>query len=68
VFKRDIPVAERADWEAFLTAQRAEHACLTAEIVSRESDLNARIYALFDLTPDEIVLIEESTKYRYGEV
>jgi len=68
VFKRDIPVAERTDWEAFLAAQRADHARLTAEIVARETDLNARVYALFDLTDDEIALIEESTKYRYGEV
>jgi hypothetical protein len=32
------------------------------------TDLNARVYALFDLTPAEIQLVEESTKYRYGEV
>jgi hypothetical protein len=30
--------------------------------------LNARVYGLFDLTPAEIAIIEESTKYRYGEV
>ena len=29
---------------------------------------NAVVYALFDLTTAEIKLIEESTKYRYGEV
>ena len=40
----------------------------TAEIVRLETQLNARVYALFDLTPAEIKLIEESTKYRYGEV
>ena len=27
-----------------------------------------QVYVLFDLTPDEIALIEASTKYRYGEV
>jgi len=32
-----------------------------------ETELNDRVYALFDLTADERV-IEESTKYRYGEV
>ena len=68
VFKRDIAVKERDEWEAWHAAQRAEHAHLTAEIISRETDLNARVYALFNLTPDEIALIEESTKYRYGEV
>jgi len=68
VFKRDIPVAERTDWEAFLAAQRADHARLSAEIIARETDLNVRVYALFDLTDDEIALIEQSTKYPYGEV
>jgi hypothetical protein len=30
--------------------------------------LNARVYALFDLTPAEIAIVEESTKYKYGAV
>lgn len=67
-FKRDIPVAERDEWQAWLAAQRAEHDRLTAEIIRLETDLNARVYALFDLTPDEIQIIEESTKYPYGAV
>jgi len=66
--KRDIPLTERDDWEAYLAAQRTEHARLTAEIVRRETELNARVYALFALTPQEIALVETSTKYRYGEV
>jgi hypothetical protein len=33
-----------------------------------ETELNARVYALFDLTAAEIAIIEESTKYQYGEV
>ena len=33
-----------------------------------ETELNGRVYVLFDLTPAEIRIIEESTKYRYGEV
>jgi len=68
VFKRDIPMKDRDEVEAWFTTQCADHARLTAEIVARETDLNTRVYALFNLTPDEIALIEESTKYRYGEV
>ena len=68
VFKRDIPLKERDDWEAWLAERRAEHERRTAEIVRLETDLNARVYALFDLTPAEIQIVEESTKYRYGEV
>jgi hypothetical protein len=48
--------------------RRAEHQRITAEIVRLETELNAHVYALFDLTPEEIQTIEESTKYSYGEV
>ena len=33
-----------------------------------ETELNARVYALFGLTAEEIAMVEESTKYPYGEV
>jgi hypothetical protein len=53
---------------AIARARRAEHERYTAEIIRLETTLNEHVYALFDLTADEIKLIEESTKYRYGEV
>jgi hypothetical protein len=68
VFKKDIPLAERDDWEDWLAGRRAEHERLTAEILRLETDLNARVYKLFELEPEEIQIIEESTKYNYGEV
>ncbi len=68
VFKQDIPLAERDEWEDWLTGRRTDHQQLTAEIVRLETELNARVYDLFDLTPEEIQTIEESTKYSYGEV
>jgi len=68
VFKQDIPLKERDAWEEWLAAQRATHAQQTADIIRLETDLNARVYALFDLSPAEIALIGASTKYRYGEV
>ncbi|MDI3340661.1 MAG: N-6 DNA methylase [Sphaerobacter sp.] len=67
-FKRDITVNERDDWEAWLAEHRAEHQRYTAEMVRLEAELNERVYALFELTPDEIRVIEETTKYEYGEV
>jgi hypothetical protein len=67
-FKREIPVRQRDDWEGWLASQRSEHERRTAEIVRLETQLNACVYALFDLTAAEIKLIEECTKYRYGEV
>jgi hypothetical protein len=68
VFKKDIPLAERDEWEEWLAKGRTQHESLTAEIVRLETELNAHIYELFDLTPEEIRTIEQSTKYRYGEV
>jgi hypothetical protein len=67
-FKREIPLRQRDDWEGWLTSRRGEHEQRTTEIVRLETQLNERVYALFDLTPAEIKIIEESTKYRYGEV
>ena len=40
----------------------------TTEVVRLETELNARVYALFDLTPAEIQTIEASAKNRYSEV
>ncbi|MDP9470519.1 MAG: hypothetical protein M3Q71_07605 [Chloroflexota bacterium] len=66
--KREIPVRERDEWAAWLQERREEHEQLTAEMVRLETELNARVYELFDLSPAEITIIAESTKYRYGEV
>ena len=43
---------------------RAEHEQRTAEIVRLETQLNTRVYVLFDLSAAEIKIVEESTKYR----
>ena len=68
VFKRDILLKERDEWEEWLGARKSEHLARTSAIVGLETELNARVYALFHLSPDEIALIEASTKYAYGEV
>ena len=39
-----------------------------ATAAKRETDLNARVYALFGLTIAEIQRIEAATKYHYGKV
>jgi hypothetical protein len=64
VFKCDIPVKEREDWETWLAA----HWEWTREIVRLETMLYALVYGLFALTAEEIAIVDESTKYRYGEV
>ncbi|MFW2589968.1 hypothetical protein [Sagittula sp. SSi028] len=58
VFKADIPLSERSDWEDWLTRDRAEINRLTAEIAQAEAEIDAIVYDLFDLTEEEITLLE----------
>ncbi len=56
--KADIPLKERNEWDSWIGANRARIHTLTAEIGRIEADINAKVYALFDLTTDEIELLE----------
>lgn len=67
-FIRDIPLRERDDWESYLSHSTAQHTHLTHQIIAHETTLNNHVYTLFHLTPQEIQLIEQSTKYPYGAV
>ena len=60
VFKADIPLAERSAWEEWITRDRAGITRLTAEIVKAEAEIDRIVYELFELTPDEIALLEAS--------
>ena len=59
-YKTDIPLSERSDWEDWISRDRAEIARLTAEITQTEAQIDSIVYDLFDLTPDEIALLEAS--------
>jgi len=67
VFRRDIPLKDRDDWEALLRERTAEIGRLTDEIVRLETELNEAVYEVFGLDEEERALIERETKYRYGE-
>jgi hypothetical protein len=54
----DLRVADRSAWEDWLTRDRAEIARLSAEIAAAEARIDSIVYNLFDLTPDEIALLE----------
>jgi hypothetical protein len=56
--KAEIPLKERSEWEDWITTTRAEINALSAEISRLEAEINAKVYALFDLTPAEIELLE----------
>ena len=46
------------DWKEILEDGTKEIERLTLAIAQSERELNAAVYALFSLTPDEIALIE----------
>ena len=55
------PVAD--DWEPYLNEQRDHQTRLTAALAAAEADLNARVYRLFNLTPEEIKLLEKEVEH-----
>jgi type I restriction-modification system DNA methylase subunit len=60
VLKADIPLAERSAWEDWIARDKAEIARLTAEIKANEAQINAIVYELFELTAEEITLLENN--------
>jgi len=58
VFKQDIPLLERNDWEKWLRQEQTEIERLSRELTTLEQQLNNQVYALFELTKEEIKLIE----------
>ncbi|MEM7427978.1 MAG: DNA methyltransferase [Pseudomonadota bacterium] len=56
--KTDIQLAERSDWEDWISRDKAAIDRLTAEIEANEDRINAIVYNLFDLTAEEIDLLE----------
>jgi hypothetical protein len=65
VFRAEIPVKERGEWEAYLAKNAAEVRKLDAAIEKAEREIDAIVYRLFDLTPDEIKLLEDSIAGQY---
>jgi hypothetical protein len=64
-FHGDIPVKERGEWENYLGENAARVRALSDEISTAELDIDRIVYGLFDLTPDEIVLLEASLEGQY---
>jgi hypothetical protein len=64
-FKVDIPVSERDQWEMYFNARKAEVIALSTRIADLEAEINERVYRLFDLSLDEIALIEEAIAGQY---
>src|SRR5207244_127842 len=65
MFSTEIPVKERGEWEVYLDKHAAQVRAFDAEIDKAEREINAMVYRLFDLTPDEIALLEASIAGQY---
>jgi hypothetical protein len=63
--KTDIAVGERDEWDRYLATARADAAALRAKIADAEAEINARVYRLFDLSADDIALIEDTIAGQY---
>jgi type I restriction-modification system DNA methylase subunit len=64
-FKADIPLKQRNEWENYLREESAKVRRLTAEIEAAERGIDAIVYKLFDLTAEEIALLESSLAGQY---
>ena len=60
MFGAEIPLKARGEWEAYLAENGAQVRRLSAEIATAEREIDRIVYALFDLTPAEITLLEAS--------
>lgn len=58
-FKRELNLQERNDWDAAVSGAREQVALLTRRITQAEREIDAIVYQLFDLTPEEVRVIEE---------
>jgi len=64
-FREEIPIRERGEWEAYLSENAARVRELSDRIAAAEREIDQIVYALFDLTPDEITLLETSLEGQY---
>ena len=60
LFKTEIPVKERAAWEAYLKEEAAKVKTLSVQIVTAEAEINRLVYDAFELSSEEISLLENS--------
>ena len=51
------------EWEPYLAEKRAAVDRLSRELSALETDLNARVFRLFHLTPAEIALLQREVEH-----
>ena len=65
-FHNDIPLRERSQWESYLRENAARVLDLSDRISAAEREIDQIVYGLFDLTPEEIALLEASLEGQYS--
>ena len=51
------------EWEPYLAEKRAEADALSRQLADAEAELNERVYRLFDLTADEVKLLQREVEH-----
>jgi SAM-dependent methyltransferase len=51
------------DWEPYLHEKRVENVRLSRALADAEAELNDRVYRLFDLTADEVKLVQKEVEH-----
>ena len=51
------------EWEPYLQKKRDENARLTRDLADAETELNDRVYRLFNLTADEVKLLQKEVEH-----
>jgi hypothetical protein len=51
------------EWESYLQEKRNENARLTRALADAEAELNDRVYRLFNLTADEVRLLQKEVEH-----
>jgi hypothetical protein len=64
-FHAEILLRERGDWEGYLRENAKRVRELSDQIAAAEREIDAIVYALFDLTAEEIALLESSLEGQY---
>lgn len=60
LFKTEIPLKQRNEWEEWLNEEKTAILDLTQQIEQLEHDVNQQVYKLFELTAEEIKLVEDN--------
>ncbi len=64
-FRADIPIRKRGEWETYLRENTVRVRTLSDGIAAAEREIDQIVYALFDLTREEISVLEASLEGQY---